>query len=137
MTMPATDWLKDQIRAHLLRSATWAKPAELWVALYSAAPTAAGGGTELNAAGYARVRHGPGDYYWTAPVDGWFANASKIQFGVPLAPWAGIEAAGLLSAASGGILYAYDTFAPIGFDVGGGAPHFLPGKLRLRLSASA
>lgn len=56
--MSASDYLELELLDHVLGGADFARPATVYVALYSTAPTDAGGGTELTdgtAPGYARI----------------------------------------------------------------------------------
>ena len=56
--MSASDYLELELLDHVLGGADYARPATVYVALYSAAPTDTGGGTELTtgtAPGYARI----------------------------------------------------------------------------------
>ena len=56
--MSASDYLELELLDHVLGGADYARPATVYLALYSAAPTDTGGGTELTngtAPGYART----------------------------------------------------------------------------------
>jgi len=82
---------------HIFRSATYAKPTTLLVALYTVNPTYAAGGTEVNTTGYAKVFLIPNTIDWyatqgqtiTGPSTGNAAgggttgNATAIVFGTP------------------------------------------------------
>lgn len=73
-----SNYLQNKLIDALLRGQSYTMPATVYVALFTAAPTAAGGGTEVTGNAYARV-----------------AVASS------LANWAGTQAAGSTSASSG------------------------------------
>lgn len=49
-----SDYLESKIRDHVLRNIAYTSPATIYMALYSAAPTDAGGGTEVVGGSYAR-----------------------------------------------------------------------------------
>lgn len=51
----ASDYLETALLNHVLRNSSYTSPTTVYAALYTAAPTDAGGGTEIAAAGYARV----------------------------------------------------------------------------------
>jgi len=87
-----------------------AKPAALWVALFTSAPTDAGGGAEVTGGAYARVNLPPSDANWRAPVagDGTTRNAVAITFAVPTANWGTVTAFGLFDAATAGNLLVWD-----------------------------
>src|SRR5262245_10711430 len=75
-TAQASDYLENLVIDHLFRTRTWTKPAALYVALFTAAPTDAGGGTEVTGGGYARVSVAPLDTNWNATQGGTAGNSS-------------------------------------------------------------
>lgn len=126
----ATNALEELIGAHLFRTATWSKPAGIWVALFTTLPGETGGGVEVSGGSYARVQCGPGDAYWTPPAggNGVYSNTSIVQFPAPTANWGTIVGFGLMTDSTGGTCYIAKLFdsssvinsgdpAP-GFDVG-------------------
>ena len=52
--MAKTNYLEEALLDHVLRNTAYTSPTTVYVALYSAAPGEAGGGTELTGNGYAR-----------------------------------------------------------------------------------
>lgn len=96
---------EQAVGSHLFRTASWAKPAALWVGLFLTAPNNAGsGGVEPAGGAYARVQRNPGDANWG--MDGaTFYNLADIIFPLPTADWGMVTHAGLWSASSGGTLY--------------------------------
>ena len=90
-----SDYLEGQVRAHIFRTATFAKPAALGVGLWgAAAPTlvdASTGATagESTVGGYARVSRAPLDANWTAAsaTDGLTDNAAALTFPTASANW--------------------------------------------------
>jgi hypothetical protein len=128
----------------LFRSATYAKPAALWVALYTAAPSEAGGGTEVAGGGYARVNLAPGDLNWTATqggtagassgTNGTTANAVQILFPIPSADWGVITHFAIHDAASAGNPLVWGALS-VSRDVlnGDPAPRFSPGTLAVKV----
>lgn len=130
----ATNTLEESIGNHLLRTSTWAKPAGIYVALFTTLPGEDGtGGVEVSGGNYARVQNGPSDAAWNAPVggNGEFSNASAIVFGSPNANWGNVIGAGIYDASTGGILLArasLDTARNI--VAGDPAPNFPAGALK-------
>lgn len=61
----------------------------LYVALFTAAPSDAGGGTEVTGGSYARVARAPLDANWSAAsaTDGLTDNVAAITFPAPTANW--------------------------------------------------
>jgi hypothetical protein len=101
-----SDWLEGQIRAHIFRTASFTKPSALYVALYTAAPSDSGGGTEVTGGSYARVQRDPLDANWTAAsaTDGKTDNAAAITFPAPTANWGQVTHFGIFDASTSGNL---------------------------------
>ena len=62
-----SDYLEQEVIDHLLRTGTFGKPAGIFVALFTAAPSDSGGGTEVSGGSYARREVSQLDAEWTAP----------------------------------------------------------------------
>jgi hypothetical protein len=116
-------------------------PTTLYVALYTAAPSAAGGGTEVSTSGtgYARVAvtsslanwagtQGAGTTAVSSGTSGQTSNNNSITFGSPTASWGTIGWFGILDG-SGNLWY----WAPLNtaktVNSGDAAPNFAPGAL--------
>src|SRR5262249_57819579 len=69
-TAQASDALENLFIDHLFRSTKWTAPAALWVALFTGAPSDAGGGIEVSSGAYTRVNLPPSDSNWTATQGG-------------------------------------------------------------------
>lgn len=135
----STTTLIDSVRNHLLRTATWSKPATWWVALFTTLPDINGaGGVEVStvSTGYARVQLGPSDANWG--TDG--RNLVTIQYGLPTADWGAIAGVGLMTASTAGTLWVRGNIVsagvgkpalPLIISVGSPAPRFLPGALQV------
>lgn len=105
----ATNTLKLLIGNHLLRSDSWSKPTNVYLALFTTIPADDGtGGVEVTGGSYARVDVGPDDALWNAPSGdtGIFDNISVVSFPDPTADWGNVIGAGLFDASSGGTLLA-------------------------------
>lgn len=59
-----SDYLENKIVDWLFRGQTYTPPTGLYVALYTAAPSDAGGGTEVSGNNYARVNLAPSLTNW-------------------------------------------------------------------------
>lgn len=95
-----------------------------YIALFTAAPTDAGGGTEVTGGAYARVS---GAAKFGAPSGGQIQNNAVVSFPTPTANWGSIVAYGLFTAATAGTLLrwqglvtakAANTGDPVSFDAG-------------------
>lgn len=143
-TAQASDYLENGLIDHLFRSRTFAKPSALYVALFTAAPSDAGGGTEVVGGGYARVNQPPSDTNWgstqggagnSSGSSGTTANASIITFPVPSANWGTVTHFGIFDAASGGNLLIWDALTtPRTIASGDPAPTFQVGALQVAVA---
>lgn len=125
--MPMTDYLANQLRRHMFGTASFAKLTTVYVALFTASPTAAGGGTEVVGGAYGRVAVTVVDASWNFPAtpSGEANNLSTITFPAPTANWGDIVSQGLYDAASGGNLLTYGLLAtPRTVNSGDPAPSF-------------
>jgi len=143
-TAQASDALENLFIDHLFRTAAWAKPTALWIALFTSAPSDAGGGVEVSSGAYVRVNLPPGDANWTATqggttgvsigTGGMTSNASAITFPAPSADWGTVGWFGLFTASSGGTLLVWDALlAPRTILSGDPAPSFQPGSLQITI----
>jgi hypothetical protein len=144
-TAQATDYLENLIIDHLFRTRTFAKPSALWMALFTGAPTDAGGGTEVSGGAYARVNLPPLDTNWTATQGGTSGNSSgsgggtgnavAITFAGPTANWGTITHFAIMDAASGGNMLIWDTLTvPRTVINGDPSPSFAIGALQVVVS---
>ncbi len=127
-----TDYLEGQIRAHIFRTASFTKPTVLAVALYTAAPGEAGGGTEVSGGAYARVQRDPLDANWAAAslTDGLTDNAAALTFPAPTANWGVITHCAILDATTAGNMLLYGALtAAKTVNSGDPAPNFPIGAL--------
>lgn len=115
-----TDYLENKLIDFLFRGVAFTAPANLYVALYTIAPTDTGGGTEVTGGNYARVQLNPGTSNWystqadtgatSTGTGGTTGNASTIAWNS--VTWTGtVVAVGILDASSGGNLLFYKTLA--------------------------
>lgn len=127
----ASDYLIGLIGDHLLRTATWAKPAGIFIALVTNTPAEVSGG------GYARQSAGPSDSVWNAPAggDGLYANAVAIVWSTPSADWGNVTKTGFYDAASAGNSLAEIALTtPRNIQSGALPPNFAAGDLSLAIN---
>jgi hypothetical protein len=141
-TAQASDYLENLIVDHLFRTRTFTKPSALWVALFTAAPTDAGGGTEVTGGSYARVNLAPLDTNWNATQGGTSGNSSgtggqtsnavAITFAAPTANWGTVTHFGLYDASTAGNLLIWDALTTAKtINSGDAAPSFAPSALQI------
>lgn len=127
-----SDYLEAELRKHIFRTGSMTKPTVLAVALFTAAPSDAGGGTEVTGGSYARVQRDPLDANWTAAsgTDGLTDNAAAITFPAPTANWGSITHFGIFDAtAAGNLLFHGALTTPKTVNSGDPAPSFAIGAL--------
>lgn len=95
--MPKTYYLDDNFINVALRGIAFTPPAQIYVSLYTVAPSVSGGGTEVAGGSYARQL-----VTFVAPVNGQSSNTAEILFPVASADWGTIVAFALMDASSGG-----------------------------------
>ncbi len=138
--MGMTNYLEEQLGAHLFRDGTFAKPTTLYMGLFTTLPTTDAGddGVEEAAASYDRVAYGPSDTHWAAPVggNGEFYNSFSIIFPTPQEDWGTIVGWGLFDAdlSTGGNLLIFSPLAANkNVPDGAPAPEFNPGAVKFTL----
>lgn len=126
-----SDYLEVQLRAHIFRTASFTKPAALWISLHTADPTDAASGAEVVAASYARVQRDPLDANWTAAsaVDGITTNAAIVTFATPLTDWGTVTHFGIWDAVSAGNMITYGALGASRIISTGVVASFAPGTL--------
>jgi hypothetical protein len=144
-TAQASNYLENFLVDHLFRARTFTKPTVLYVALFTAAPSDAGGGTEVTGGAYARVNLAPSDTNWAATQGGTSGNSSgttgqtsnsvAITYPAPTADWGTITHYGIFDALSGGNLLIWDALTASRTILNGDpAPSFPIGTLQVTVS---
>jgi len=96
-----TDYLENKVLDHVVGKTSFTMPSTVAVALFTAAPSDAGGGTEVtNANNYARKTTAGAD--WTAASSGATSNANAITFNVPSGSWGTVTHFALMDSATHG-----------------------------------
>lgn len=97
-----SDYLENATLNHVFRNTPLTSPAAVYVALYTAAPTDAGGGTQVSGGGYARQA-----VTFGAPSGGVIANTAPVAFTVGASGWGNVTHIGYFDAATGGNLLSW------------------------------
>ncbi len=100
--MAMSDFLEDTILEMVLNSVAYSEPASVYIALFTAAPSDSGGGTEVTGGSYARVQVTAG--FTVSGVATRGGNTSAITFPTATANWGVVTHVGLFDASSGGNL---------------------------------
>jgi hypothetical protein len=103
-----SDYAENELLDHLLGTTSFTMPAQVYVALFVAAPSDSGGGTEVSTSGTAYARE-PVDF---AAASGGAANPTgDVQFDEATGNWGTVTHLGLFDAASGGNLLMHGALA--------------------------
>ena len=107
----ATNYLEDEIIKHIFRTGSFTKPTVLAIALFTAAPGEAGGGTETTYGAYARVQRDPLDANWAATSggNGTTSNAAALTFPAPTSGPHTLTHSALMDATTAGNMLVYGT----------------------------
>jgi predicted metal-binding membrane protein len=98
-----SDYLENALLNHVFRNTALTAPTTVYLALYTAAPTDAGGGTQVSGGGYARQA-----ITFGAPSGGAIANTSAVSFTATGAAYGTVVAVGIFDASTAGNLLAWD-----------------------------
>jgi hypothetical protein len=127
-----SSYLEGKLLDLVLGATAYAAPATVYVGLYTAAPTDAGGGTEVSAGGYARPSVTNNATNWPAASGSprSKANGTVITFGTPSANWGTVTHFGIFDAVTAGnLLYWAPLTASKVINNGDGAPSFAAGAI--------
>lgn len=140
-----TNFAENKIIDALLRAQAIGTPATWYVALFTAAPSDTGGGTEVTGGSYARVAVTAGLTQWagtqsagsttaSSGTGGTSSNNAAVTFPAPTASWGTVTHFGIFDASTAGNLWvwgALNTSKTI--NNGDAAPSFAAGALTLQI----
>ena len=99
------DYLENKLLDEVLGGVGYTPAATVDVALYTTAPSDAGGGTEVTGGSYARVSVTNNATNWPAASGGAKSNGTAIQFATPTANWGTIVAFAIFEGGTSNLLY--------------------------------
>lgn len=141
-----TNYLENKIVDWLFRGQAFTPPATMYVALFTAAPSDAGGGTEVTGGAYARVAvvgslanwagtQSAGSTVASSGTGGQTSNNAAVTFPAPTANWGAVTHFALMDAASGGNMLAWAALTNAKtINNGDAAPSFPAGTLLATLA---
>ena len=101
-----SDYLENKILDHVLGGSDYTRPGTVYIALYTVAPTDAGGGTEVTGGSYARKDVTNNVTNWPAASGGAKSNGTEITFVTATADWGTVVAFAIFDTlTSGNMLY--------------------------------
>ena len=128
-----SNYLEGKLLDLILSNTAYAGPgATVWVSLFTAAPSDAGGGTEVSGGSYARAAVTNNATNWPAAsgTPRSKSNGAAIAFAAPTANWGTVTHFGIHDALSAGnLLYWAALTASKTINSGDGAPSFAIGAL--------
>jgi hypothetical protein len=126
--MSKSDFLENKLLDHMLGKTSYTMPT-VYVGLYTAAPTDAGGGTEVSGGAYARVATSGAT--WNAASAGSSSNAAAVTFPTATASWGTITHFGLFDASTTGNMLRWGALTTSKTVGNGDTPSFGIGTLVL------
>jgi hypothetical protein len=101
-----SDYLENKVLDHVLGGGDYTRPATVYAALFTVAPSDSGGGTEVAGGSYARASITNNATNFPAASGGAKANGAAVTFATATAAWGEVKAYALFDAAtSGNMLY--------------------------------
>lgn len=123
-----SDFAENKLLEHCTGRTVWTPPATTYLALYTTAPSDAGGGTEVSGSGYARQ-----SIAWAAASAGVIPNSSTITF-TATGSWGTVTHVGIFDASSAGNLLWWGPLAASRtINTSGDSLQFAVGQLSLTL----
>ena len=97
-----SDYLEDVLLDEVLGGADYTPPATVYLALFTAAPSDSGGGTEVSGGGYTRVAVTNNSTNWPAASGGSKSNGVDMTFPQATADWGTVVAFAIFDASTAG-----------------------------------
>lgn len=128
-----SDFLENELLDHVFGNAAYTAPATLYFALFTAAPSDSGGGTEVTGGSYARVAKTNNATNFPAASGGLKSNGTAVNFGVASASWGTVTHVGVFDAASAGNLLVWGALTTSKVIGNGDSAEFAIGEFDLLL----
>ena len=126
-----SDYLENKLLDHIVGKTSYTMPTA-YVALFTAAPSDSGGGTECSGGSYARKSTAGAD--WTAASGGATSNANAITFVTPTGSWGTVTHFALFDASTAGNMLAWGALSASQAIGTGNTVSFAVGDLDITLS---
>ena len=109
--MPMSNFSANKILDAVFSAASLSAPATFYVRLYTAAPTASGGGTEVSGGSYAPLSKTNNSTNFPAASSQTKTSGTDWDFGTATADWGTVTSWGLWDASSGGNLWFFGSLS--------------------------
>lgn len=123
-----SDYLENAVLNHVFRNTALTSPTTVFLALYTAAPTDAGGGTQVSGGGYARQ-----SITFGAPSGGVITNTNTVSFTATGAAFGTVLAAAVFDASTAGNMLAWNTITSAVVN-DGDTISFAPGSISITVT---
>ena len=124
------DYLESAVLNHVFRNTALTSPTTVYVALFTAAPSDTGGGTEVTGGTYARTA-----VTFGAPSPaGTITQSADVNFPVATASWGTITHYGIFDASTAGNMLAWAPISPTQAIAIGQQAKFASGQIIITLS---
>tara|TARA_R100001510_G_scaffold55102_1_gene58567 strand:+ start:1268 stop:1663 length:396 start_codon:yes stop_codon:yes gene_type:complete len=100
-----SDYLEDKVLDHVFGGSAYTAPSTLYVALFTAAPSDTGGGTECSGGSYARKSMPAMTVSGTSPTTA--TNGAAVEFATATGAWGTVTHVGIYDASSSGNLLCW------------------------------
>ena len=100
-----SDYLEDKVLDHVFGGSAYTAPSTLYVALFTAAPSDTGGGTECSGGSYARKSMPAMTVSGTSPTTA--TNGAAVEFVTATGAWGTVTHVGIYDASSSGNLLCW------------------------------
>jgi len=97
-----SDFLENELLDHIFNGSAYSTPAK-YIALFTAAPSDSGGGTEVAGNDYARKQHS----VWSVASGGQTSNTGAVTFAAASGAWGTVTHFGIFDSLNGGNLLAW------------------------------
>lgn len=124
-----SDYAENKILDHVFKTASFTQPSNLYVALFTAAPSDSGGGTEVSGGSYARVACNT----WDAASGGSIANTGAVTFTTATGSWGTVTHFAIFDASSGGNMIGWGALTTSKTVGSGDTASFAAGQLAVTL----
>ena len=104
--MPKTYYLANKFIDSAVRNVAFVPPAQVYLALFTVAPTLLVSGTECSGGGYTRQT-----VFFSAPANGQSVNLADVTFPIATLAWGTVVAFGVFDQPTGGNLLYFNTLS--------------------------
>ena len=120
-----SNYLENALLNRVFNGATLTLPSTLYIGLFTAAPTDAGGGTEVSGNNYARLAVPADATNFPTATSGTIQNALTLTFAIPSGNWGTVTHIGIFDAATAGNLLMWSAL---------GSPRVITSSADVRLN---